>query len=165
MNEHEIPPGLEDRVVRALRAEGALAPASTPWPMRRLAAIAAMLIVATAWGGFQIGRSSAAPGGSGDKYLLLLYGAQTATPAEEASRVAEYSAWAGSLAAARRLDAAERLGDASRTAGVSLPGLQSAPPPLGFFVVRAGSFDEASRIAEECPHVKYGGTVVIRKAE
>jgi hypothetical protein len=34
--------------------------------------------------------------------------------------------------------------------------------PVGFFLIRAESFEAAAATAAECPHVKYGGTVVIR---
>lgn len=161
-SDQELPPGLEDRVVAALRVEGALAPKGTSrWP----AIAAAVLFVMTIAGAFALGRSSAESTLSGDKYLLLLYGGQTASAAEETARVAEYSAWAGQLASERRLDAAERLGETARTAGLGLPALDAAPPPLGFFLVRARSFDEASAIASDCPHVRHGGTVVVRKVE
>lgn len=165
MTDDELPEYLENRVVAALRAEGTLAPAPSRWPVRRLALAAAVLLAATAWSAFALGRASAVAAGAGDKYLLLLYGADSASPAEEASRVAEYSAWAGKLAAEKRLDAAERLGPAARVAGPALAGLAAAPQPLGFFVVRAASFDEASAIAVDCPHVKHGGSVVVRKVE
>ena len=163
MNEQPLPPGLEDRIVTALRQEGALAPAARLLP--RLAAVAALVLVATAWGAFALGRSSATVALTGDKYLLLLYGAGTIGTAEEPARFAEYSAWAGRLASERKLDAAERLGLGMRVAGPDLPALGAAPPPLGFFLVRASSFDEAAAMAAECPHTKHGGTVVVRKVE
>lgn len=163
MNEQQLPPGLEDRVVAALRADGAFAPPARPWP--RLAAVAALVLVATAWGAFALGRSSASVTLTGDKYLLLLYGAGTIGTADEPARFAEYSAWAGRLAAEGKLDAAERLGLGARVAGPDLPALGAAPPPLGFFLVRAASFDEAAALAAECPHTKHGGTVVVRKVE
>ena len=164
MTDAELPSGLEDRVVAALRADGALAPPRR-WSAPRLAAAAAAVLIATAWGAFALGRSSAGAAGPGDKYLLLLYGAESTSAADETARFAEYSAWAGRLAAEKRLDAAERLGPSARLAGPGMPGLDAAPPPLGFFVVRAPSFDEASALAAECPHVKHGGSVVVRKVE
>lgn len=162
MTEHELPAGLEDRVVAALRADGRLAPKRAP---RWQALAAAALFVVSVAGAFSAGRLSMTPAQAGDKYLLLLYGAEAVTPAEESARFAEYSSWAGRLQSERRLDGAERLGPAMRLAGSSMPGLSESPQPLGFFLVRAASFDEASAIAADCPHVKHGGSVVVRKVE
>jgi hypothetical protein len=165
MSGEEFSAGLEDRVVAALRAEGALPPRSARRHRLRLAAAAAVILAATAWGSFTLGQSTAGAAGSGGKYLLLLYGAASASASEEEARFAEYSAWAGRLSAERRLDAAERLGPAARVAGPPVPGLGDAQQPLGFFLVRAASFDAAAAIAADCPHVRHGGTVVVRQVE
>jgi predicted GIY-YIG superfamily endonuclease len=41
----------------------------------------------------------------------------------------------------------------------------SVPPvqPRGFFVVRARDLAEAQRIAAACPHLRYGGRIVLRR--
>ncbi len=160
----EPPPLLEDRVVRGLRASGALGPSSrsSAW----LRAAAAVVLVA---GGFTLGRltaagpdPSAAPAGT--RYLLLLYGAASASAAEEAARVREYGAWAGEEAAAGRLISGEKLGDLEMIVG-GASSQAATPAPSGFFIIRASTQAEAQTIAARCPHVKHGGTVVVKPIE
>jgi hypothetical protein len=160
--EHEVPPGLEDRVTAAVmtgrvaRSEGRSLHRS--WPGT---AAAAVLCLAA---GFAAGRATAAadPGTGADAYLLLLYGAAAASPEELTARAREYGAWAGEERGAGRMVSAARLTDARRVMG---PASQAPPPgqdPVGFFIIRAGSPDEAASTASRCPHLKYGGTVSVR---
>jgi hypothetical protein len=82
-------------------------------------------------------------------------------------RVAEYTAWAGSLAQRGYLvDGAELS-----SSGVLLASSQSRTDAVptssqgvlaGYFIIRAADRDEAERIARECPHLKYRGTVSLR---
>lgn len=163
--EMPVPAGLEDRVAAAIRAGGGL---SDPPVWRRPAlALAAAAILLAGWGTFMAGRASVEFGASsrGDEYLLLLYGGETASAAEESGRVAEYSAWADQLKAQKRLERADRLGDEARVAGAVMSGVALSPKPVGFFLVRARSFHEAETLAVECPHTRHGGTVVVHKLE
>ena len=163
----EVVPGaaFEDRVVGGLRNAGLLRP-SRPWRRYLLQAAAALLLIA---GGFVAGRARPADppptAAATRQYLLLLYGAVSATPELERARVTEYGNWARAEAAAGRLVMGERLGDAR----VVLGSERTAPPasnePNGFFLIRAASFEEASRTAARCPHVAHGGTVVVRAIE
>jgi hypothetical protein len=36
---------------------------------------------------------------------------------------------------------------------------------LGFFLVRAGSLDEAETLARGCPHLRHGGTIAVREVD
>ena len=152
---------LEERVVANLRDAGAL----RPRPRRRagFAAVAAALLLLA--GGFAIGRLTLASGdpGGGGQYLLLLYGAPAVAPGEMTSRVAEYATWAREERTAGRLVAAERL----ESAVPQVLGSTSAAPspgqaPVGFFLIRAASADEARAVASRCPHLRHGGTVVVQ---
>ena len=104
-------------------------------------------------------------------FALMLYedsNYQVAPAGED--RAAEYSAWAKSLAQRGHLvDGAE----------LSVSGLMLAPAQApaeavptskegvlaGYFVIRAADRDEAERIARECPHLKYQGTISLRAIE
>jgi hypothetical protein len=105
-------------------------------------------------------------------FVLLLYedsGFSAVRP--DAELVAEYSAWAANLEREGNLVLGEKLSDASlvvepggiRTAsGIE----QSAAGRLtGLFVIRASGRDAALEIARSCPHLRYGGRVVVRPVE
>ena len=114
-----------------------------------------------------------------DKYVLLLHGparTRPATPeqaaadsATERALVAEYSAWAGQLAASGALVAGEKLADDPLTiltaGGATEPTRFTADELGGFFIIQAADSAEAYRIARECPHLKHGGTVQVRRIE
>jgi hypothetical protein len=144
----EVPPdvALEDRVVRALVASGAIGQRRRYWPWIVATAAALVLAVGLQW--FRTPRP--APGVS---YMLLLYDNDSTLrrpeSAEGARRFAEYAQWADSL---------QRVGELERTAALAGPGEIS-----GFFIVRAPTDAAAARIAAACPHLRYGGRVVVRR--
>jgi hypothetical protein len=120
--------------------------------------------------GFAIGRHRPDPQDSGSRYLLLLYEDSTFLadrPIEEI--VAEYRAWADSLADAGVLVSAEKLGTARVVLGPAADGMDlespSAPHPTGQFIVRASSLAEAERIAASSPHVRRRGAVSVTVIE
>jgi hypothetical protein len=121
----------------------------------------------------------ATPSTPKEKYVLLLHGparARRLTPqqaaadsATERALVAEYSAWAGRLAAAGSLVMAEKLADDPLTM-LAASGARELPRFTadelgGFFVIQASDSAEAFRIARECPHLRHGGTVQVRRIE
>jgi hypothetical protein len=93
-------------------------------------------------------------------YLLLLYGGETTAVEAEAARVAEYAGWGRRLADRGQLVAADRLAREEITFGPALAA--GGAGPVGFFLIRAATLDDARAAGAECPHLKYGGTVVIR---
>lgn len=139
---------------------------------------AALVVVAIFFGGLIAGqrmsRTSAASGEGGPRFALLLYGASTADdPASRAARGPEYSAWAERTHASawvlrgealasdgallRRAGAeAPQEGDAAATAGPTGEELS------GYFLIAAATLEDAVRLARECPHLRYGGTIVVR---
>jgi hypothetical protein len=185
----EAPPELERRVVQALRREGLLAesaaaavPASRPRGLRSLrwafAAIALAAVFASGWwfGGNRT-RGVAEP--QPTFVLLLREGAEFRTPSEGQidQRVREYAQWAARVRREGVAISGEKLNDRVRlltVQGIAAPS-QAAPstavppestddagPVTGFFLIRARDFEHAQKIAESCPHVRYGGAVEIR---
>jgi hypothetical protein len=173
----EAPPprGLEDATVDALVARGLLrrrrsgrAPALT----LGLGLVASVLLFL---GGVAVGRKDAAPPPSPTaQFALLLYEGpdyRRSAPDGEAERVREYGAWAAARAERGELVAGEKLRDESDvvigsdgavTTAASAPG---ATRLAGFFVIRASDARRAVEIARSCPHVRYGGSIVIREIE
>jgi hypothetical protein len=155
-------PVVEERVVARLRDKGLLRAGTSPW--RRWAAAAAVLIFAA---GVSAGRLSVRPAASENhqsRFLLLLSGGPSGLAAEEEARVvAEYGAWAMTLRQQGRYVSGERLGEARTT----VPGGMSpnAEGVRGFFIISAGSFDEATDVARSCPHARRGGSVTVRPIE
>src|SRR5689334_3040523 len=105
-----------------------------------------------------------------ERYVLLLHGpARDADIVGEQAIVAEYRAWATKLRAAGSLVSAEKLADApatmlAATTATELP--PNAPGEVGgFFLIQVADSAEAFRIARECPHLKHGGTVQVRRIQ
>jgi hypothetical protein len=121
----------------------------------------------------------AAAGPAKAKYVLLLHGPArspaltreraVADSAAEQAVVAEYKAWAGRLAASGVLVAGEKLADEPITRlaanGASEMPRYTADELGGFFIIQAADSAEAFRIARDCPHLKHGGTVQVRRIE
>jgi hypothetical protein len=156
------------------------------------AAILAIGLAASLLIGVMLGRGStstpstpSAPGGTTmattgntERYVLLLHGPArnrttaadaAADSANEAALVAEYSAWAGRLAGEGKLLAGEKLADdphsmLAANGAVDVPRF-TADEVGGFFIIQAADSAEAYRIARECPHLKHGGTIQVRRIE
>lgn len=154
-----MPPDLEDRVVKALQHAR---PSPAPRTGSRWWQLAAAIVLIS--GGFAAGRAdfAASPADQpGRRYLLLLYGSTTSGPAEEEARVAEYAAWARTTLGDRMV-AAEKLTNTRLVLGPDAPVPDPGREPNGFFLVRAADRAEAERLAATCPHLRHGGTVVVR---
>lgn len=160
------PPGdHEDRTVAALKVRGLLGarrrPAALP---RALAAAAAAVLLFAA--GTAAGRwSSAGAAVSPDFILLLRAGSETPpeSPDEEMRRVNEYASWAQD-ARRRGLLTGEKLADDGRfLGGGSAPG--AAEHVQGYFLLHAASYEQAAALAATCPHVRYGGSIEVRRIE
>jgi hypothetical protein len=98
------------------------------------------------------------------EFVLLLYAGDEdgATP----SRRDEYLAWARSIAAQGTTISSLELAEPSELIAVLPDNPGAVPPaqPRGLFVVRARDLAEAQRIAGTCPHLRYGGQIVLRRA-
>lgn len=155
--EIEPPPGLEDRVVAALRDRGHLR-LSRRWSSARvLAAAAAALVLFLS--GYAIGASTAPIGpaedGGSPRFLLLLHEtpATATTGVPEPQLVEEYRQWARGVSAEGTPIQGEKLKDA--------PGETLS----GFFIVAAPTREAAEAIAASCPHARYGGRIEVRQID
>jgi hypothetical protein len=170
LSREENPPReVEDHVVRALRRRVLLRRSGARRGWLALGAVAAGLLLVLA--GYAAGRSSNrhAPAPSSPRFaLLLLRGSEpiAARRADEAGRVAEYREWARGLARGGRFVEGEKLEDrGARLRSPSEAGDATSPSPdeiRGFFVISARSFEDALTVARGCPHLRYGGTILVR---
>jgi hypothetical protein len=56
----------------------------------------------------------------------------------------------------------EKLKDGARVLGSDAPDASSLQ---GFFLIRAGTPEEAEAIAHACPHRGHGGTIAVREVD
>jgi hypothetical protein len=163
--EVEPPPGVEDRLVGALRARGDIVakPRFPRWLIGTGLAAAAVLAIVL------LQRPFTTPSSEPEFLLLIAEDSLYAPPSDSAeaqSRVAEYTEWAGRLAGAGKLVSAGELA----YAGTDVRAEGNSPSIIdmktgvvsGYFLVRAGSLAQAEQLAAESPHLKYGGTVTVR---
>lgn len=121
------------------------------------------------------GAPAGAPPGneSAQQYAMFLYenASYRQPPADGMEeRIAEYAEWAQELAAAGRLVAAGKLADEGLL--LARGGNTDNRVPVaeqgalaGYFIITAADVDEALEIAGTCPHIRYGGTVSLRRIE
>jgi hypothetical protein len=188
LGEVAIPGDLEQSVVDALASRGLIGgprERQTPrvprrrawaWGALALAACLAAFLAGIAVSDRGAGRGPAAAAAP-DRFLLLLYEDESyrapVTPAEQEARVAEYSAWAAGLrdrgvdvqgeelasaAEADRLDGRAASVDAARGEPAGSSGSLA-----GYFIVEAEDQPAAVEIARTTPHLRYGGTVIVRR--
>ncbi len=158
-------PDLEARVLDKLGDEGLVRRRGRIGPVLAWAALLAGVFVA----GILVGDRRGGPADrmDGDRYVFLLlesprYRSPETAEAERA-RVSEYADWAGELAGTGRFVEGEKLDDALQRLGE--PAAADAEVVAGFFVIEAGSMQEALRIARTTPHLRYGGSVEVRRIE
>jgi hypothetical protein len=102
------------------------------------------------------------------RYALLLYGDRGGDAAVERTLVEEYGRWARTVAARGHYVAGEKLTDEAtelRGAGLARPIPLDAGFLVGFFIISAATPAEAESIARTCPHLRYGGRIVVRPIE
>ena len=182
--EDEVAPAaLRDRTLAAARARGLVGGhmkmPMMAWVMTAAAAVL-MFVVGLGVGGARK-ESVPAPAGGGETAsashaphfaLFLFEDARYQTPAADGmeARVQEYSAWAGHLAESGKFVAGDELGSDGRSlwlesgqvsAGAVMSDAQRGRL-TGYFIVAAPTLEDATTLARECPHLKYGGTVEVR---
>jgi hypothetical protein len=172
--DRQPPAGVEARVMQVAGFTGSAARDAAARPVFRsrwaagiLAALAGSLIFAA---GFSIGRGTGAPSETaarGPRFMLLLYEDGTyQRAADPQARVREYADWARSLARAGQLVAGDELdagGLELNPHASPVPRAADALDPRGYFVIVAADADAAARVAATCPHLRYGGRVVVRR--
>ena len=110
-------------------------------------------------------------------FILLLHRRPGPPPLPEAmaAMIKEYGDWAGRLRGEGRLKAGEKLtNDAGRVMSTAAGGrivvtdgpyAESKELLGGFFVASARDYEDACRLAESCPHLRYGGNIEIRQID
>jgi hypothetical protein len=111
-------------------------------------------------------------------FILLLRrpaGPPPALSPEQVSAITEdYIGWGKRMRAEGRLKAGEKLTDdgghvmtaeAGRVIVTDGPYAESKELLGGFYIVAATDYHEACRLAEGCPHLKYGGNIEIRQID
>ena len=171
------PPELEQRVRATLASRGLVrqpvdaADGGPPSTRRRAmrAALSTLLVAA----GFVLGvgvRGSLQPtsvvrAGSATegRYVLLLYGDPPGdTGAVHVAREREYGRWASALDGGARWVGGHELADVIDDLGPRGAVLPASGERLaGYFVIDAPTRERASEVARTCPHLKYGGRVVV----
>jgi hypothetical protein len=171
--EHSPRTSVEEQIVAALRSRGLIrAGRGRPRLLLAIGAAAAGLAILAA--GFLLGRGAAprpaAEPPSPRFALFLLRGEERLPerPEEEAGRVAEYRAWARALANSGRFVTGEKLEDRAEPIGPPASGGTAADAAAveneirGFFVISASDFEDALAVARGCPHLHYGGRILVR---
>lgn len=165
----EPPPRVEDRLVDKLAGRGDIVEPRSLRPWLVAAGIAAALLLAVLFLRRPETGIPASTEGQPQFMLLIAEDSRYTPPADSAearARIAEYTDWAGRLAGGGHLVSAGELaysGTDVRSGGTS-PSVvdRHAGAVSGYFLVRAVSLAEAEDLAAESPHLKYGGTVVVR---
>ena len=108
------------------------------------------------------------------QYILLLHEEKNAykrmSPEEMQAMIQNYKAWSAKLAQAGHLRGGEKLADGTGRilqrgrAVTDGPYAESKEVVGGYFVLEAANYDEAAKLASDCPHVAVG-TVEIREIE
>lgn len=145
---------VEARLVSGLHRERAQSQSRSV--LLRWMAIAAALAIAYAAGWSSAKRPTLAAR-PGERYVLLLYGESQLKDSVEAHR-----RWAVDLHERGILIGSAKL----KQEAVDLDAGTPADGSLGgYFVIRAGSLDEALGIARQCPHRAGGGRVIVRPVD
>ncbi|MGH7712844.1 MAG: hypothetical protein ACREOG_16255 [Gemmatimonadaceae bacterium] len=161
---------VEQRTIAALRAQSLLhVPLATrrfnlmPWLFA--ASIAAIAFVT----GVATGRARSRPASPEPSFALMLYGASTGDDSSAHERRAdEYRRWASDEHAWGRIIGGEALGDrVSGLAGADTSASKGRERDdlVGFFLIDAPNREAALRLAADCPHLKYGGRIVVREVQ
>jgi hypothetical protein len=156
-------------------------PATPRVPARRawswVALAAAACVAAFLAGRMVADRGAGTPAGAPLRtYVVLLYADERfevpATADEEAALVAEYSGWARDLRARGIPVRGEELEPDAEAEWLSRPGgevVATAGAPAGaagkltgFYILELPSDEDAAALARTVPHLRHGGTVVVR---
>ncbi|MCO6509849.1 MAG: hypothetical protein J5I65_03580 [Aridibacter famidurans] len=111
-------------------------------------------------------------------FMLLLHDRTTQqgdlSPEEIQGIIAEYVAWRDKIAEQGRLLGGEKLADDDGRHLVLDDGaIRVTDGPYteakevlgGYFAIKAADYDEAVEISKDCPHLKYGGRIELRKID
>lgn len=175
------PPALEERVVETLKRSKLIRPSQSIWGLRAprigLAIAASLLffVLGTLAGAKWVSqpeRKSNAP-----EFMLVLRSAseqsQALSSEEVKERVREYGNWAGQLRQQGMRVDGERLRREARilrrtderALTTENRSDTSTETIAGYFLIEARDYEQAVKIAEGCPHLKYGGIIEVRQID
>jgi hypothetical protein len=131
------------------------------------AAIALLLLGAAGGYGLRGGGPEAVTSSDATTFMLLVRGDERMqAPVSGDALVREYMDWASSLRERGRLVGANKLMDEpGRWVSTAAAETRLASDVSGYFLITAADYDEAIRIAEDSPHIRYGGTFEIRRVD
>ncbi len=111
-------------------------------------------------------------------YILFLHQdsqrPRSGSPDEMMAVTKAYMAWADRMRSEGRLKGGDKLTDEpgkimrtkdGRVTVTDGPYAESKEVVGGFFVIGADGYDEACRLAESCPHLKFGGRIEVRQVD
>ena len=125
---------------------------------------AGVLLGVVGRGVYQEARESGGTAGPASaQYVLVLYGDTPGdTGAVHIAREREYGRWASALGDGARWVGGHELHDVvARLGGGASSADAASERVVGFFVIEARSRAQAAEVARTCPHVRYGGRVVV----
>ncbi len=170
------PPAAVEKIVHVLKAKRLIRMTTKSqiltWPRLMGAAAAAALFLAL---GFGLGRwqkqPSSAPSGQA-LFVMFLYDTPQ-TSGDEDRAVLEYGRWARTVRESARRISGEKLkagGRILRPAPQGIEILEAASLENetvlgGYFLIEAENYDDALKIAKDCPHLKNGGVIELRQID
>ena len=159
LTEISAPPELRDRVRASLRRR-VTSPPRVRWSIAAIGLLAAGFLLGTLVRPSVPGASRAAATG---QYVVLLYGdAPDDTGTVHVQREREYGRWASALGDGVRWVGGSELHDVVVRLGPAVAASEPATERLaGYFVIEAPSRERAAEVARTCPHLRYGGRVVV----
>ena len=106
-----------------------------------------------------------------EKFMLIFHGANAndLSPAEMESQMGKWMAWVDKLNAAGKYVAGEpllpggKLLTAKNKKGTDGPYTEGKEVVGGYFIINAGTMDEAIQISQDYPDFDYGGSVQVRQ--
>lgn len=170
---HRIPPSsLEEKIISKLQDQGLVVPQRQWIRIPAIAAAVTFLLLGGA-GGYFLGsdREEKPMQSQLPRYILLLH--ETPDPTEDTqAMITEYGNWAKSIRGDVKYVTGEKLktsgrilsknGDVRITDGVLANNTMNL---AGFFIIAAKNYEEAARIASDCPHLKHGGVIELREID
>lgn len=165
------PAALESRVIQSLRQRGSLRRKNNL--SRILIASAATLLLLV--GGWFAGRTFpfTRVATSQPRFILLLESSELSAESqithdsrEEQKRAQEYIQWARNLRGGGRAVSGERLADSGKALDLLGASDEQWKPSSGslqgFFIISAANLAQATDLARQCPHLRYGGRIEVR---
>lgn len=179
--EKQPPAFVESRIIDALREAQLIQNSWFEWRRRSVLTGLALAVLVSIFGvGVVFGSwwsSASAKTRDLPRFMLVLRNTPrllaAPTDDERLQRVAEYSTWAKGMSQKGVVIDGEKLNDEAHMLSVVdgrpvVSNSQQNPNDAaiaGYFLIYARDYREAVGIAENCPHLKYGGTIEVRQID